>query len=47
MDDWRNADVFEWVFDAMIDATIVKVHRYGQSAKEGRRDKPLAARKAA
>jgi len=38
--DWRNADVFKRIFDAvseapdmeyaMVDATIVKVHRHGQ-----------------
>ncbi|RSU72112.1 hypothetical protein BRX37_20085 [Sphingomonas sp. S-NIH.Pt3_0716] len=40
--DWREADVFKRIFDAlthepdmeyaMIDATIVKVHRHGQGA---------------
>lgn len=39
-DNWREADVFKRIFDAlthepdmeyaMIDATIVKVHRHGQ-----------------
>lgn len=48
--DWRNADVFKRIFDAlsgdpdmeyaMIDATIVKVHRHGQGAKVGLRAKP-------
>ncbi|MBF7012786.1 IS5 family transposase [Novosphingobium sp. HR1a] len=43
--DWREADVFKRIFDAlsdepdmeyaMIDATIVKVHRHGQGAKGG------------
>ena len=43
--DWRQADVFRRIFDAlsdepdmeyaMIDATIVKVHRHGQGAKGG------------
>ncbi|QGZ33672.1 IS5 family transposase [Stappia indica] len=43
--DWRKADVFKRIFDAlsdepdmeyaMIDATIVKVHRHGQGAKGG------------
>lgn len=41
--DWRKADVFAKLFDAcsdepdmeyaMVDATIVKVHRHGQGAK--------------
>lgn len=41
--DWREADVFKRIFDAlshepdmeyaMVDATIVKVHRHGQGAK--------------
>jgi transposase len=40
--DWRKADVFQRIFDAlsaepdmeyaMVDATIVKVHRHGQNA---------------
>ncbi|WP_189622647.1 IS5 family transposase, partial [Novosphingobium colocasiae] len=43
--DWREADVFKRIFDAlsgeadmeyaMVDATIVKVHRHGQGAKGG------------
>ncbi len=43
--DWREADVFQRIFDAvseqpdmeyaMVDATIVKVHRHGQGAKGG------------
>lgn len=43
--DWREADVFRRIFDAlsdepdleyaMVDATIVKVHRHGQGAKGG------------
>ena len=55
--DWVKADVFQRFFDAiseepdmeyaMVDATIVKVHRHGQSAKEGLRARPSAARKAA
>lgn len=55
--DWRNADVFERIFDAlsgdpdreyaMVDATIVKVQRHGQGAKGGLKGRPLAARKAA
>jgi len=32
---------------AMVDATIVKVHRHGQGAKGGPRASPLAAPKAA
>jgi hypothetical protein len=52
-----RADVFERLFDAasdepdmeyaMVDATIVKVHRHGQGAKGGLRGRPLAAPKAA
>ena len=44
-DDWRRADVFKRIFDAvsgeadmeyaMVDATIVKVHRHGQGARRG------------
>ena len=55
--DWREADVFKRIFDAlseepdmeyaMIDATIVKVHRHGQGAKGGLRARPLAAQKVA
>jgi transposase len=54
--DWRKADVFIRLFaacsdepdleDAMIDATIVKVHRHGQGGKGGRRGRPLGARRA-
>ena len=43
--DWVKADVFKRMFDAvadepdmeyaMVDATIVKVHRHGQGAKGG------------
>jgi transposase len=54
--DWRNADVFKRIFDAvseapdmeyaMVDATIVKVHRHGQGAKGGPKIRPLVARKA-
>ncbi|GLL08837.1 transposase [Dactylosporangium matsuzakiense] len=49
--DWREADVFKRIFDAlsgeadmeyaMVDATIVKVHRHGQGAKGGLRARPL------
>lgn len=55
--DWVAADVFKRLFDAvaaepdmeyaMVDATIVKVHRHGQGAKGGLRARPLAAPKAA
>ena len=51
--DWRKADVFKRLFDAcsdepdleyaMVDATIVKVHRHGQGAKGGLRARPLGA----
>jgi transposase len=49
--DWREADVFKRLFDAlsdepdMVDATIVKVHRHGQGAKGGLRARPLVAPK--
>jgi transposase len=55
--DWRKADVFVKLFEAcsdepdmeyaMVDATIVKVHRHGQGAKGGLRAKPSAAPRAA
>ena len=55
--DWANAGVFQRLFDAvsddpdmeyaMVDATIVKVHRHGQGAKGGLRGKRSAAPKAA
>src|SRR3954447_19180077 len=55
--DWVKADVFERLFDAasdepdmeyaMVDATIVKVHRHGQGAKGGLRARLLAAPRAA
>jgi len=48
--DWRDADVFKRLFDAcsddpdmeyaMVDATIVKVHRHGQGAKGGLKARP-------
>jgi transposase len=48
--DWVRADVFQRLFDAvsddpdmecaMIDGTIVKVHRHGQGAKGGLRARP-------
>jgi transposase len=55
--DWVKADVWKRLFDAasdapdmeyaMIDATIVKVHRHGQGAKGGLKARPSDARKAA
>ena len=55
--DWRNANVFKQLFDAcseepdmeyaMVDATIVKVHRHGQGAKGGLKARPLVVLKAA
>jgi transposase len=54
--DWCEADVFRRIFDAlseepdmeyaMVDATIVKVHRHGQGAKGGLRARPSVAPKA-
>ena len=54
---WVKADVWQRLFeavsdepdmeDAMVDATIVKVHRHGQGAKGGLRVRPSAAPKAA
>ena len=48
--DWVKADVFKRLFDAaseepdmeyaVVDATIVKVHRHGQGAKGGLRARP-------
>lgn len=48
--DWVKADVFKRLFDAvsdqpdmeyaMVDATIVRVHRHGQGAKGGLRARP-------
>ncbi len=48
--DWVKADVFQRMFDAlsdepdlefaMIDGTIVKVHRHGQGAKGGLKARP-------
>lgn len=50
--DWVKANVFKRLFDAvsdkpdmeyaMVDATIVKVHRHGQGAKGGRKARPSA-----
>jgi transposase len=55
--DWVRADVFERLFDAasgnpdlehaMVDGTIVKVHRHGQGAKGGLRARLSAAPRAA
>ena len=55
--DWAEADVWKRLFDAvsdepdmeyaMVDATIVKVHRHGQGAKGGLKASPSAVRKAA
>jgi transposase len=55
--DWVRADVFKRLFDAvsdepdmefaMVDATIVKVHRHGQGAKGGLRARLSAAQKGA
>ena len=55
--DWVKADVFTHIFNAvsddpdmeyaMVDATIVKVHRHGHGAKGGLKIRPLASRKAA
>ena len=52
--DWVKADVFQRLFDAvseqpdmeyaMVDATIVKVHRHGQGAKGGLRARPSVTR---
>lgn len=53
---WVKADVFIRLFEAcsdepdmeyaMVDATIVKVHRHGQGAKGGLRARPLVAPRA-
>ncbi len=50
--DWVKADVFQRMFDAvsdgpdmeyaMVDATIVRVHRHGQGAKGGLKARPSA-----
>jgi hypothetical protein len=52
-----KADIWKRLFDAvsddpdmeyaMVDATIVKVHRHGQGAKGGPKARPSAVRKAA
>jgi transposase len=54
---WVKADVFKRIFDAlsgdpdlefaMVDGSIVKVHRHGQGAKGGLKARPSAARAAA
>jgi transposase len=55
--DWVEADVFKRLFEAvsgdpdlehaMVDGTIVKVHRHGQGAKGGLKARPSAGPKAA
>ena len=55
--DWVRAEVFARLFEAcsdepdmeyaMVDATIVKVHRHGQGAKGGFKGRPSAAPRAA
>jgi len=55
--DWVKADVFVRLLEAcsdepdleyaIVDATIVKVHRHGQGAKGGLKIRPSAARRAA
>ena len=55
--DWVKADVFVRLFEAcsdepdmeyaMVDATIVKVHRHGQGSKGGLKARRLAAPRAA
>jgi transposase len=54
---WVKADVFKRIFDAlsgdpdlefaMVDGTIVKVHRHGQGAKGGLKARPSASPAAA
>ena len=53
--DWAKAGVWKLLFEAVsddpdmeyaiVDATIVKVHRHGQGAKGGPKTKRLAVRK--
>ena len=53
--DWAKADVFKRLFDAvsddldmeyaMVDATIVKVHRHGQGAKGGTQNQAIGRSK--
>ncbi len=55
--DWVKADVWKRLFEAvsdepdmeyaMIDATIVKVHRHGQGAKGGLKARPSGVRRGA
>ena len=55
--DWVKADIWKRLFDAvsndpdmeyaMVDATIVKVHRHGQGAKGGPKARRSAGRKVA
>jgi transposase len=55
--DWVKAGVFKRIFDAvsddpdmefaMVDATIVKVHRHAQGAKGGPKIRPSASRRGA
>lgn len=55
--DWVRAEVWQRLFEAvsdepdleyaLVDATIVKVHRHGQGAKGGLRVRPSAAPRAA
>ena len=55
--DWVKADIWKRLFDAvsddpdmeyaMVDATIVKVHRHGQGAKGGLKTRRSAVRRAA
>lgn len=55
--DWVKADVFKRMFDAvsgepdmeyaMVDTTIVRVHRHGQGAKGGLKARPSASLAAA
>ena len=55
--DWVKAGVFKRIFDAasdepdmefaMVDATIVKVHRHAQGAKGGPKIRPSANRRVA
>lgn len=55
--DWRDRDVFQRLFEAcsdepdmeyaMVDATIVKVHRHGQGSKGGLKVRPSGAPRAA
>lgn len=55
--DWRDRDVFQRLFEAcsdepdmeyaMVDATIVKVHRHGQGSKGGLKVRPSVAPRAA